>query len=59
MDYQACWGNLRAELLELEMKLVRSIDPEIVLAFMRYIEEREENRQVLLKSGNEKPGAGE
>ena len=50
MDYQACWEDLRYELLVLSKRGVRTIDPEIVLAYMRYIEEREAHSNILPKS---------
>lgn len=38
MDYEKCWERLAKELRYLSDKGVRSIDPEVILAFMSFIE---------------------
>lgn len=50
LNYEECWEDLRSELRQLSDRKVRAIDPEIVLAYMRFIEQQAENRPVLSQS---------
>ena len=42
MEHQTPWEKLRAEMSALKAQGVRSIDPQIVLSYMRFLEKIEE-----------------
>lgn len=44
MDYQELWNRLRRELVTFRVEKVTSIDPNILLRFMTFLEEVEKIR---------------
>jgi len=44
MDYEALWVRLREEMLYLITQEVKAIDPHIVLSFMQFMQQIEEQK---------------
>jgi len=44
MDYQAMWKRLREELLYLTTRDVKALDPHVILAYMGFLLEIEEQK---------------
>ena len=59
MDYETMWLDLIDEMRHLRQEGVHTIDPEIVRAFMSYIEQRQELREQLESRDAKTTGAGE